>query len=314
MILRDDDFQNLVQRILDQDLGNPRGVQGIDGVLDDVVRVLDDVDLLSPQFPDHRIDPAASHADAGTHRVHVVVPARHRHLGPFSRFPNRILDDDRVVVDFGNLGLEQTDQEAGIAPGDHDLGTLGEAVHLDDDRPHPIPHAVFLGAGLLVVREHGLGPADVQHDVAPFVAPHDSVDHLSDLARVLLEDVLPLRFPNFLENDLLGRLGGDTPQLQGRFGDLQVIPHFEAVVVLQGLGQSHLRLRLLDFLHDALDGKHFDGAGHRVVTRLQFLLGPEVLPGGGGHGVLKGFVNDLGFDAFFPAELFDALTEGIRHA
>ncbi len=207
--------------------GDPRDLRGGKRVLrvgDDVLGELDDVDPLAPQLARDRLDARTAHADAGADRVDVPLARGDRHLGAVAGLADAAADDDRPVVDLGDLHLHEPHQELGRRPRQDDLRPLGVAVDVDEDAADPLALRVPLGAGLVLARDDRLGPSEVDDHVAALEALHRAGDELAHLRRVLVVDVVPLGLADLLVEDLLGALGGDAPQPFRRPEEADLVP------------------------------------------------------------------------------------------
>ena len=83
------------------------------------------------------------------------------------------------------------------------------STHEGDDA---VAGAVRLARHLLAHRQHGLGAAQVDDDVAALEAADDAGDELALAVLVLVEDVLALGVADALDDDLLGGLRGDAAE------------------------------------------------------------------------------------------------------
>ena len=86
----------------------------------------------------------------------------------------------------------------------------------DEDAAHALALRVPLGARLVLARDHGLGPAEVDDHVAPLEPLDRARDELPELREVLVVDVVALGLADLLVKDLLRALGGDAPEALGR--------------------------------------------------------------------------------------------------
>jgi hypothetical protein len=102
--------------------------------------------------------------------------------------------------------------------------------------------------------------------------------NLADAIVVLGEDVLALRLPDFLEDDLLRGLGRDAPEHVRALRELDLHVHFRFVPVeVLGFLQRDLRRVVGDLGHDVLDCEQIDLSRFGVEPRLQVLVGLVVL-------------------------------------
>src|SRR5215470_15384463 len=71
-----------------------------------ILVILDDVDLLAPQFADDRLHAHAFHADASTYSVDVLIFRHDSDLGSLAVFTRNSADHNRPVVNLRNFRLE----------------------------------------------------------------------------------------------------------------------------------------------------------------------------------------------------------------
>ena len=75
---------------------------------------------------------------------------------------------------------------------------------------------VVLGLDLLALGQQGLDAAEVDERVARVALLHDAGDDLADAVDVLVVHEVALGLADALQDDLLGRLGGDAAEVVGR--------------------------------------------------------------------------------------------------
>ena len=100
------------------------------------------VDFFATQFANDRLHAHAFHAHARAHRIHVLVAAFHRDLGPLARFTRYGANLHRAVVDFRNFHFEQTLHQGGVGTGNHHLWPFRRALHGANRYPEPVSHVV----------------------------------------------------------------------------------------------------------------------------------------------------------------------------
>src|SRR5262245_65612545 len=97
--------------------------------------------------------------------------------------------------------------------GQRDLRALGRSTDFQHPGPDTVARIVTLAGNLLALGQDGLGLADLEDHVALL----DPVDHtpedLALLALELLVDPVTLGVAHPLQDDLLGRLRRDPPEL-----------------------------------------------------------------------------------------------------
>src|SRR5262249_29660860 len=151
-------------------------------------------------------------ADAGADGIDVAVARADRDLRTRARLAGRRLDAYDLLVDLGDLHLEQLLEQALVRTRQDDLRPARGLVDVDAVGDDPVARPVRLARHLIAHRQHRLGAAQVDDDVAALEPPHDAGDQLALAILVLVEDVLALRLAHALQNDLLGGLGGDAAE------------------------------------------------------------------------------------------------------
>ena len=114
-----------------------------------------------------------------------------------------------------------------MAPADHDLGALGRLADLDDVGLEAGAVLVALVGHLLGLGQQRLDLAQVEQGVAVVGLLDDAGDDVALAPGVLLVLEVALGLADALQDDLLGRLGGDPPEVVGR-----VVPLPDDVAVL----------------------------------------------------------------------------------
>ncbi len=113
-----------------------------------------------------------------------------------------------------------------------------------------------LTGDLLLLRQHTVGPAEVDADVPAEAATHDTGDgavlHLAEV----VDDRVLLLFPDLLGDDVLGVGGGDTAEITAVDIHAHLGADLAVEVELHGLVLSDLQHGVLDLLgasHHSLD-------------------------------------------------------------
>ena len=221
----------------------------------------DDVDLLTAQLVDDHADTRPPGADARTDGIDVGVVRPHRDLGAVARLPGHSLELHHAVADLRHLQLEEALDQARVGAADDDLGALGGLAHLDDVGLEAGVAVVVLVGHLLGLGQQGLHPAQVEEGVALVLLLDDPGDDVALAPGVLLVLDVALRLADALEDDLLGRLGGDAPEVLGR-----VLPLTDDVAVLVELLGVDVHLPAV-----GVDGddRFLRRVGHALVGRDQ---------------------------------------------
>src|SRR5205823_12240758 len=134
LLVFDDDFHDALAVVDDLDTLRLRRAQPVRHERHRILRPLDDVDLLAAELADDRLDARALHADACADRIDVALARVDRHLGAVARFADRAADHHGAVIDLRHFLLEQLDEQRRIRAREHDLRSLGAAIHALDDR------------------------------------------------------------------------------------------------------------------------------------------------------------------------------------
>jgi hypothetical protein len=199
--------------VVDGDLGDARRRQGVGRVGGDVRAPEYDVDALAAQLLHDVVDAGAADADAGADRVDVGVLGQYRDLGAQAGVAGHAHDVDRAVGHLGHLAAEEGDHVFGVGAGDDDLRPAAFLANVDDQTFDAVALAEALARDLLVLGQQGLGAAEVDDPARTVAALDDAADDLALAVLVFLVNDLLLGVAHALDDDLLGALGCDAPQV-----------------------------------------------------------------------------------------------------
>ena len=179
------------------------------------------------QLIDDALNAIAADPDARTYWVDPLLGGVNGDLAAEARFPRYSLDLDRTAVNLRHLDLEQPLQHALVAAGYNDLRPFRGAADAEHVNLDPLPFTVPLGGHLLVIRQDGLRPPQVQSDGAHSVGLFNDAGYdVAFMLQELLIEQFPLCFPQPLEHHLLGGLRGDTAGVVGqRLLGGHLVPH-----------------------------------------------------------------------------------------
>src|SRR5690606_4612531 len=130
------------------------------------------------------------------------------------------------------------------------LRTALLAPHVVDIGAYTITIFVGFAGDQFVATDDRLAAAEIDDDVTIFDALDGAVDDLADAILVFLILPVALGLAHLLDNDLLGRLGGDTAEIHGRKLLGNEIANLGVRIALSRGGQRNLRGIVLDGLHD----------------------------------------------------------------
>jgi hypothetical protein len=165
-----------------------------------------------------------------------------------------------------------------------------------------------LGTYLLGGQEDRFGLAEVDVDVAALEAVDDAGDDVALLAGVLLEDDFALGLTQTLEDDLLGRLGGDAAGVLGEDLDADRVAEVGAGRELARFFQRDLGAVVLDVVFGFDDGLLGEDA-HATIFAIdldgEVHVREVVLLVGRRQRCLDGFEDDLLGEVLLGRELRD---------
>ena len=171
------------------------------------------------------------------------------------------------------------------------------------------PRLLFLG-------HTGLGLAEIDDDVLPFLPLDGGVDDLAHATDVLVVNRVALGLADLLKDDLLGKLRRNAAQNVGRFIGAQLAAHLSVGIDSPSVFHRDLQVGIfhqLRRLHDALHRIGANLAGFLVQFGAQGFLGLVVLARGDNNGIFHRADHDLGINALLPAQRVDYVVEFTRH-
>jgi hypothetical protein len=181
-----------------------------------------------------------------------------------------------------------------------DLRPAQLLAHIEDIGTHPVAGPERLARQAFVPAHQALGPAEVDRDVAELVALDDAVDDFAGAVLELLVLALTLGFADLLDDHLLGGLGGDAPEVDGREVLDQEFAHAEAGLARRGLLHGHLGELVLDLLDHLAEPAQVNFAGAPVDFRPDIVLVAVFGAASLADRLLHGLENLFALDAFLP--------------
>src|SRR6185312_9196584 len=145
----------------------------------------------------------------------------HRDLGAGTRIAGDRLDLDDAVVDFRHFHGEQLGHELRMGTAQEYLRAALLAAHVVDIGTHAVAVFVVFTRDQFVAADDCLAAPEIDDDVAIFDALDGAVDNFADAVLVFVILAVALGLTHLLDDDLLGRLGGDAAEIHRRelFGD-----------------------------------------------------------------------------------------------
>ena len=202
--------------LVEDDLGDLGRLQRVDDEGGGVLRPRDDVDLLALQLVDHRLDAGAAHADAGADRVDRGIARDDGDLGARAGIAGDRLHLDDAVVDFRHFLGEELGHELRMGARQENLRAALLAADVVDVGADAVAVAEVFARDQLVAAHDALAAAEIDDDVAVLDALDLAVDDLADAVLELLVLAVALGLAHLLDDDLLGRLGGDAAEIHRR--------------------------------------------------------------------------------------------------
>src|SRR5690554_888676 len=197
--------------LVDQNRRNIRRRHGVDNELGRVVIPQDDIDTLILQLAGYRLYTRTAHADTGTYRIDATVIGLDRDLGPRARISRRTLDLNELFSNLGNLDLEQLHDQFRTGARQNQLCTARLRIHLVQQSPHAVIHAIAFTGNHLATRQKRLGVIPQVNDQAiTGRLLDDPGDQFALTLGVLAYHLGALGLTDFLYDHLLGSLCRDT--------------------------------------------------------------------------------------------------------
>src|SRR5450631_1162938 len=124
------------------------------------------------------------------------------------------------------------------------------APHVIDIGPGAVAWPEDLARDQLVTPNRRLAAPKIDDHIAIFDPFHDAVDDIPDAVLVLLILPVALGFADLLNDDLLGRLGGNASEIERRQCFSDPVADLSRRVFLARLGDGDLRCVVVDLIDD----------------------------------------------------------------
>ena len=185
-----------------------------------------------------------------------------------------------------------------MCPGHKDLRSLGGIFYLQDIQFDPLCGAEHLCLHLFVLCQDGICLAQIDAVVSAQASLYDTCHNIFFLSVILVEDHFSLFFTDFLQNYVLGILGGDPSELLGL--DLHIHHISQLILGIHHLGicQADLHDRVHHFLHHSLLRVHAEITGLGVDIYVHIVSLAEMVLARLDQGLLNGFQKRIFADGF----------------
>ena len=231
-----------------------------------------DVHPLPGELRRDRLNARTAHPDASADRIDTLIIGFDRDLGSHARITSGSFHIQKSFFDLGNFELEELGQKIGNDTRQHELGSATAAVHLQQESAHPVADPEVLLRDHLVSRQNRLDSPRLHDGVAALDAL-DSARYKVFLTREeIAQNLLALRIPNFLQDDLLRSLRADAPELDGLERFFLITVQLESRVLFFGLRERQFPLGCLQ----SLLGYHMPAAKRTIVASLAIDLHANV--------------------------------------
>jgi hypothetical protein len=165
---------------------------------------------------------------------------------------------------------------------------------------------VFLG-NHLVTRQQGLDLASLDNGIAALHALDRAVDDVLLALQEVSQNLLALGIADFLQDDLLGSLGTDAPEIDRLQRLLERVARLDFRIVLLRFGKRHLEVLIDVFVvgHDlpATEGLEFTRLAIDRDTHVGLVM--DTLLGRRGERQFKGAKDDVLADVLFAGQCID---------
>ena len=312
LIVGHNDFQQVFV-LIHHDAGNSGRGQRVARVRGNVLAPDHNIDALAVQFLNDILNARAANAHAGAHRVHIAVAGEHGHLGPAARVAGNAHNLDNAVVHFGHFALEQGGHIIAVAARDNDLRPAPFLAHVNEQGFHPVAALEVLTGNLLFFGQKGLGAAEVD-DPAGLVAALDDAGHdFAHAVLVFFVNNFLLGVAHSLDDDLLGRLGGNAPQILNFQAKAHFVVKLHGRIVLPGLFQGNFLGGTFHFFGHDLEVINFDFAGFLVVGHFNVHFLTVFAVHGSPHGIFQGIDQHVAVQALVLADLIQCFFKFHAH-
>ena len=275
--------------------------------------VRNDVDLFAAELANDRLHPHTLHAHTCAHGIHVLVAARHGHLGALARLPRRKTNLHGTVVDLRHFHFEQALHQASVRARNDHLRPLRGPIHHLDHHAQSLSYVVSFQFGLLALRQPRFRPPHIHDQVRAFGALHDHRHQLAHPRVIFVENRVALGLAHLLQNHLLRRLRRNASQYVRRLRRQNLRSDFRGRIFLLGVRQADFLFRVSYFLDDHVHREHVHLPGFLVELCAQILFRLVILPRRHYHRVFDRRHHDFRLDMLLAAQHLNLLVQQIRH-
>ena len=248
---------------------------------------LNHINLLPLQLVHDALNPVPPQPNARTHRIHTILPRKHRHLAPHPRIPRHRPNLHRPVPNLRHLRLHQPPQQIPMRPTHHHLRPPRRLRHLHQQHLNILPLPIPLIPHLILGPHHPPRPLilrlvriqiDVHRPPPPLHAVHAPADDLPLIRRILVKNLLPLRLPQPLDEHLPRRLRRNPAVVVSHPVQRNLRPNLRTRRQPPRLRQPHLRLLVLHLLHHRHQRVDADLPRVRIQLHRQVLRPRHAVP------------------------------------
>ena len=148
-----------------------------------------------------------------------------------------------------------------MSPGKDDLGPLGGLLHFHHITFQPLMVVIGFVGDLFIGQQQSFRRPQVDEHIVAFDPLDGPGDDIIFPVGIPFIHHAPFRFPDPLDDHLLGILGGNPAKVLGGHFRFQDIPHLVVGIELLGIGQADFRSGIRDFFYNVLPGVHMDLPG-----------------------------------------------------
>ena len=221
--------------LIDHDGGHFGRRQRTNDELRRIGRPQHDVDIFAADLVAHGGDARTAQTDAGADRIDARIIGLDSNLCAQTRIAGAGLQLHQAIGNFRHFEIKQLDDELGCGTRQDDLRAACIAVDAQQIGLDAVADAqVFLG-NHLVARQQGFDLASLDDGVTALHALDGAGDDVLAATQEVGQNLLALGIADFLQDDLLGRLGTDTTEVDGFQRLLEKIAGFDVRIALLSL-------------------------------------------------------------------------------
>ncbi len=187
----------------------------------------------------------------------------------------------------------------------YDLRTAAFTEHIQNVSPNPVAPAIRFPGDLFVYRNNCFGSTQIDNDVAPVYSLYDSVNDLSLSINKTFVHYIPLSILHLLNNDLLGRLGGNSAKGRCVHLGAEAVSYLTPRIEFPPLFHAYLKVGLSDLFHHVFELKNLNLTCFFIIMDFDINFGPKFLSGRRLQSLFEGPDQDFPVNTSITADLLN---------